>query len=192
MFSVLSGLASDRCAGSGVCRSRLRCGLANSVWSGKVAVLDIDSQHAFEVAAVADQQPVQAFGPDGANPAFGVGVRLRRPHRGADHSDPVRGKDVIEGGGELRVAVTDQHLEPVGLRAHLHQQLAGPLRDPGPGGVRGDAGQPHAAPVEFDDEQDVEPGQADGLDGEEVAGQHRRLALAGTGPRGTVASNRSQ
>ena len=58
------------------------------------------------------------------------------------------------------------------MRAHVHQQLAGPLSDPGSGRVRGDAGQPHPAPVEFDDEQDVEPGQADRLDGEEVTGQH--------------------
>jgi hypothetical protein len=71
-------------------------------------VLDVDGQDPFEVAAVADQQPVQAFGPNGADPAFGAGVRLLRPHRGADHPDAVGGEDVVEGGGELGVAVADQ------------------------------------------------------------------------------------
>jgi hypothetical protein len=41
-----------------------------SVWPSGVVVLDVDSQDVFEVAAVADQQPVEAFGPDGADPAF--------------------------------------------------------------------------------------------------------------------------
>jgi len=54
----------------------------------------------------------------------------------------------------------------VRLCTHVHQHLPGPLRDPGPGRVRDDSGQPHSAPVEFDDEQNVEPGQADRLDGE--------------------------
>jgi hypothetical protein len=34
-----------------------------AVWPGRVVVLDVDGQDVFEVAAVADQEPVQAFGP---------------------------------------------------------------------------------------------------------------------------------
>ena len=51
------------------------------------------------------------------------------------------------------------------MRVHLHQQPTGLLSHPIPGRVRGDSGQPYPAPVEFDDEQEVEPGQADRLDG---------------------------
>jgi hypothetical protein len=40
----------------------------------------------------------------------------------------------------------------------VHQQPAGLLGDPGSGRVGGDASHPHPASVEFDDEQDVEPG----------------------------------
>jgi hypothetical protein len=84
-------------------------------------VPDIDSQHSFEVAAVADQEPVQAFGPDGADPAFGVAVRLRCPHRGTDYSDALGGEDVVERGGELRVATADQQPEPAGVLTQVHQ-----------------------------------------------------------------------
>jgi hypothetical protein len=41
---------------------------------------------------------------------------------------------VVEGGGELGVAVADQQLEPADLLTHLHQQFAGLLRDRGPVG----------------------------------------------------------
>ena len=83
-----------------------------SVRPVRVVVLDVDGEGVLEVAAVADQQPVEAFGADRADSAFGVGVRLRCPRRGADHSDAVGGEDVVERGGELRVAVADQQLEP--------------------------------------------------------------------------------
>jgi hypothetical protein len=78
-------------------------------------VLDVDGEDAFEVSAVADQEPVQALDPDRADPPFGVGIRLRRPHRCADHFDALGGEDVIERGGELGVAVTDQQPEPAWL-----------------------------------------------------------------------------
>jgi putative transposase len=39
-----------------------------------VVVLDVDSEDLLEVAAPEDQQPVQALGAGGADPAFGVGV----------------------------------------------------------------------------------------------------------------------
>jgi hypothetical protein len=60
---------------------------------------------------------------------------------------------------------------PVGVLVKLHQQIRGGLGDPGAGGVGGDPGQVHAPLLLFDDEEYVQPGQADRLDGEEVAGQ---------------------
>jgi hypothetical protein len=47
-----------------------------------VVVLNVDSEHVLEVAASEDQQPIQALGPDGADPPFCVRVRGRRPRRG--------------------------------------------------------------------------------------------------------------
>jgi hypothetical protein len=55
--------------------------------------------------------------------------------------------------------------------AEVHQQVAGLLDHPRSGGVDGDPGEVKPAGLHFDHEQDVQPGQADGLDGEEVTGE---------------------
>jgi len=53
-----------------------------AVRTGGVVVPHVVVQDPFEVAAVPDQDPVQAFGPDGADPPLGVGVGARsRLHR---------------------------------------------------------------------------------------------------------------
>src|SRR4051794_41847015 len=72
-----------------------------------VVVRDIVGQDVFEVAAVPDQDPVEAFGPYGAYPPFGVCVRLRRPWRYLDCFDAGCGEHRVEGGSELRVPVSD-------------------------------------------------------------------------------------
>jgi hypothetical protein len=55
-----------------------RCVLVeSSVRASGVVVLQVDGQDAVEVSGVADQQPVQAFDPRGAYPAFGVRVGPR-------------------------------------------------------------------------------------------------------------------
>ena len=46
--------------------------------SVRVVVLDVDPEHLFQVASPNDQQPVQALGPDRADPAFRMGVGPRR------------------------------------------------------------------------------------------------------------------
>jgi len=66
----------------------------------------------------------------------------------------------------------------VGVFVEVYQQVAGRLGHPRPGGVGGDPGQVHPAAVELDDEQDVQPGEPDRLDGEEITRQHP----AGLGP----------
>jgi hypothetical protein len=45
------------------------------VWPLTVVVVDVDAQHSFEVAAVEDQQPVEALGTDGADEALGESLR---------------------------------------------------------------------------------------------------------------------
>src|SRR4029453_13188669 len=46
-----------------------------SVGAGRVVVRQVRGEDPVQVAVVADQDPVQAFGPNGAHPTFGVGVR---------------------------------------------------------------------------------------------------------------------
>ena len=62
-----------------------------------VVVLDVLAQDAFEVAAVEDQQPVQALGANGSDEPFGDGVRLRRSCRRLDDPDAVRAEHLVEG-----------------------------------------------------------------------------------------------
>jgi len=53
-----------------------------------VVVADVHAEYALELAAVEDQQPVEALTPDAADPALDVRVRVRRLERCAD--DPYR------------------------------------------------------------------------------------------------------
>jgi len=64
-----------------------------------------------EVAFVVDEDPVSALGPYGAYPSLGVTVRPRRPRRGLHNFQALAGEDLVEGAGELRVAVPDQEAE---------------------------------------------------------------------------------
>jgi hypothetical protein len=47
-------------------------------------MLDVDTEDVFELAAAEDQQVVDSFAVDSADPAFHVRVGVRRPHRRAD------------------------------------------------------------------------------------------------------------
>jgi hypothetical protein len=80
-----------------------------------VVVLDVDAQHALELSSARDQHPIEAVAADRADPAFGEGVRVGCPVRGADDLDALAPEDVVEGPAELAVAVPDQ--EPDRLRA---------------------------------------------------------------------------
>ena len=72
-----------------------------------------------------------------------------------DDPDIDRGEHGIEGGGELGVAVADEEPEaPIGL-VEVHEQVAGLLGEPLPGGVGGDAQDMDAAGGVLDDEERV-------------------------------------
>jgi hypothetical protein len=77
------------------------------------------------------------------------------------------------------------------LRACWVDEVAGLLVGPLAGRVGGDPGEVDASAVEFDEEQDVEPSESDGVDGEEVTCEHlmrlcvEELAPGGSAPLGT-------
>jgi hypothetical protein len=87
-----------------------------------VVVLDVDPQHLLQVAAADDQQPVQALGPDRADPAFGVGVGVGCLHRRDQHLDALRLEHVVEDAGELGVAVAQHKAQPPFSFPEHHQQ----------------------------------------------------------------------
>jgi hypothetical protein len=70
----------------------------------------------------------------------------------------------IEGGGELGVSVADEESEaPAGV-VEVHEQVAGLLGQPLPGGLGGDAQDVYAAGRVLDDKERVEPVQGDGVE----------------------------
>jgi hypothetical protein len=70
-----------------------------------VVVLDVDPKDLLEVAAPDDQQPVQALGAHRPDPAFRMGVRVRRLHRRQQDLGALEAEHVVEAAGELRVVV---------------------------------------------------------------------------------------
>jgi hypothetical protein len=71
----------------------------------RVVVLDVDAQDVFELSAACDQEPVEAIAADGAHPALGERIRVRRAKRCADDLDALALEYLIEGAAEFAVAV---------------------------------------------------------------------------------------
>jgi hypothetical protein len=69
-------------------RSVRREQVERAVGSVLVVVPTVDAENVFEVSAAEDEDLVETMGADGAHPAFGVGVRVRRLDRRADPSIP--------------------------------------------------------------------------------------------------------
>src|SRR6266540_2916830 len=77
----------------------------------------------FEVAPAEDEDPVEAVSADGAHPALGEGVGVRRLDRGGDHFDALAAEDFVEGVAELGVAIVDEEPKLL-LFAELHDEVA--------------------------------------------------------------------
>src|ERR671938_1200818 len=137
-----------------------------------VVIVDDDLEHPLEMTAVEDQQPVAAFGADGANEAFCDGVRLRRSHRRADDLDPFASEHDVEVARELAVAIVDEEANRCRSLAERPGELAGLLANPAAAWVCRAASEMHAAAAELDEEEHVQPLQPEGLDREEVDREH--------------------
>src|SRR6266540_3251236 len=154
-----------------------------AVWPVLVVVAAVNAEHVLEVAAAEDEDSVEAISAESADPALGVSVRVRRLDRRVDHPDALTPEDLVEGAAELRVAVVDEKPERL-LVAEPHDQVARLLGDPAAVRSRraGDVLDPPRR--ERDEEEDVDPLQKGGFDGEEVAGEHaRRLRSQEGSPR---------
>jgi hypothetical protein len=73
-----------------------------------VVVVDVDAEHAFEVAAVEDQQPVETLGTHSADEAFRDCVGFRRAHRRLHGPDAFASEHLVEGAAVFAVAVTNR------------------------------------------------------------------------------------
>jgi hypothetical protein len=89
-----------------------------------VFVLDVVVEDVKEVTAAGDQEMVQALPAQGTDPALGDGVGVRRLDRYADDLGADRAPEVIEGPGELAVAVAEQEPDGGGLLVKRDGQVA--------------------------------------------------------------------
>jgi hypothetical protein len=115
-----------------------------------LVVVDVDAQHAFEVATVEDQEPVEALGAHGSDEAFGDRVRLGRSHRRLHDLDLLAAEEFVERAAVFAVSVADQ--KPDVLLGEVEAELARLLGDPVAGGVGDAAGEPDATACVRDEE----------------------------------------
>ena len=76
-----------------------------------VVMVDVDAKHLLKLSPADDQDPVKAVAADGADPALGERVRLRRPERCADNLDTLASEDLVEDTAELAVSVVNQEAD---------------------------------------------------------------------------------
>ena len=117
-----------------------------------VVMVDVDAEHVLELSPADDQHPVEALAPDGADPALGERVRLRRPERCPDDLDAFASEDLVENVAELAVAIVDQVADRCYPFRERPAELACLLSRPDPAWVRGAAGQMHTPAAELDEE----------------------------------------
>lgn len=118
---------------------------------------------------IQNDDPVETFFAHGTHPAFGIGVGTRGAYRSMDHLDSFRCKHGIEGGTVLAVVITYHMGELLLLRLQVPNDLARLLRHLSVGRMRRKAGQMNPAGSDFEEKEDIEGLQANGLDGEEIA-----------------------
>jgi hypothetical protein len=89
-----------------------------------VVVLDVHAQDLLQVPSADNQQPVQAFGADGADPPLGVGIGVGCLHWCQEYLGAFGAEYVIEGARELRVAISEHKLQLPALLLQHQQQVA--------------------------------------------------------------------
>ena len=89
------------------------------MWPLLVEVADVDAEDMLELAATEDQEAIEALPTYAADPAFRVGIRVRRADWCADDRDVFALEDAVEGAAELRVSIVDQEARPLAAVAEV-------------------------------------------------------------------------
>ena len=90
----------------------------------------IFAQDPGEMSLVEYQQAVQALAAQGADPPFGVAVRLRSPRWAAQYRDSAAGEHGVEAGRERVVAIADEKPASVRPLPRGDQEVCGPAGSP--------------------------------------------------------------
>jgi hypothetical protein len=95
------------------------------------------AQDLLQMGLVPDEGTVQELAPASPDPAFDDRIHPGRLDAAQHGPDPGIAEDGIERGGEVRAAVADDELDLIRLFAEVHDQVAGLLGGPVPGGMQG-------------------------------------------------------
>jgi hypothetical protein len=131
------------------------------------------AQNLSQVSLVPDEGVVQDLASASPDPAFGDRVHARRPYITEHGPDPGISENRVERAREVRAAVADHESDSVRLLGKVHEEIAGLLSGPFPGGMQGDSQDADAPGGVLDDDEDVGAGAVEKVGCEEVARQDR-------------------
>jgi hypothetical protein len=136
--------------------ARRRVLIKRSVRAVGVVMLDEFMQDQAEVVWSGDQEMVETFAAQRADPAFRDDVCPWCSYRGADDAEADAREHRVERGGELGISVANQEPEPAGVVAEVHEQVASLLSYPGTGGMAGDPRDVHPTGSVLDHDEYIE------------------------------------
>ena len=135
-----------------------------------VVVVDVVDNESFELVLVPDDGSVEKVASDRSDPALSEGVRDWCSNGCFEDGEFFGSEDLIERANELATSIANQGTRSGDLFGMLEEQVAGCLGGPGSGWVGGGPGVEDLPGGDVDEEQDVDPFECGGVDGEEVAG----------------------
>jgi hypothetical protein len=189
MRGCLRARCCSRSTGSGSGFQR-RSGVQRPVRPVLIVVGLVLAQDPPQMVLIRDESAVKKLVPASPGPAFGDRVHARRPHVAGHGPDPRISEDRVERSRVVRAAIADHDLDLVRLLAEVHDQVAGLLGGPVPGGMQSDPEDANAPGGMLDHGQDVSPGAIQQVRGEEIA-REDRLGLGAQELRpGRVCSSR--
>src|ERR1039458_9830941 len=108
-----------------------------------VVMPDVVAEDPLEMVTANNERPVETLFTYGTYPALRDRVRTWRSHRCLDHLDTFAGEHLVERGGELRVAVSDQEPERPSVLGEIACEVAGNAGDKAAGQMIGDTEDVH-------------------------------------------------
>ena len=122
-------------------RDRIWAALFETLVRARLVIVDEELlDHRLQMASAEDEQVVQQLSPSGADEPFGDRVRPRGPIGQFQDLHALGAEDLIEAGGELAVAITEQEVGPERPVLELPGQVPSLLGHPLAGRAGRDAG----------------------------------------------------
>jgi hypothetical protein len=143
-----------------------------------IVMPDVVAKDCFEMMTAENERPVEALFPYSPYPPFRDRVRAGRSDGRPDHLDAFGDEHLVEAGGELSIAVSDQEPERPTVLGEIACEVAGNLGDKGAGRMIGDTEDVDHSALELNHEKHIELVETDRVHDEEVGGQDA-LGLGG-------------